>query len=184
MSKQKTLEDLPDVAPINTPEQVEAQENLDNSVTLDFSSKADSGGTEFLPLEEDVFYEFSVEKAEVRERPVYDNPTEMEKVIMVQFIVEGRTDGKDIKDVEGTVQGPGTRKIWEWLSTTATGFAGSGKPSRTRMCIYSLLNKDLEEEFKGVKTGELLEKGCKAMLEIKTKKDGTKINKVFKYSPL
>ena len=103
---------------------------------------------------------------------------------MIQFTVDNRTDGEDIKDVEGAVQEPGMRKIWEWLSTTATGFAGSGKPSRTRMCIYSLLDKDLEEEFKGIKVEDLVGKQCKAMLEIKTKKDGTKINKVFKYSAI
>jgi len=168
---------------VKTPAEVVAQDELENLVTLDFASKEDSKQTDFLPLEENI-YKMTVDKAEVRQRPNYNDPSVMENVIMITFSVEGTVSGEPIKDINGNIQEPNSRKFWEFLSTTAKGFRGDGKPSKTRACIFALMGKDLQDEFKGVKTEDLEGKSCKVMLELKDKKDGTLKNSAVKYSIL
>ena len=167
----------------NTPEEIAAQEALNSSVTLDLASKADSGSTNFLPLEED-FYKMTVEKSEVRERPNYTDPSVMEKVIMITFSIDGTVSGTPVKDINGVEQKPGERKFWEFLSTTALGFTGGGQPSKTRACICALNKVDATKELKGIKIEELIGKSCKVMMSIKDKKDGEKKNYAAKYSIL
>lgn len=181
----KTAEDnTNELADVKTPGEVQAQEDLNSSVSLDFSSKKDAETGGFNPLENDVWYIITCDKAEVRERPSYDDPSTLEKVIWLQFTFDKREDGKPIKDSEGEEQKEGARLWWEWLSTTATGFKVTGSPSKTRACIYALLGKDIEEEFTGVKVEDLLGKSCKVMLEPHKRKDGSPANKALKYVSL
>jgi len=167
-----------------TPEEVADAMALKESVSLDFTSKEDSGGTQFKPLEPDTFYKFTVDAVEVRERPQYDNPSATEKVIMITFTVDENLTGTDIYDIDGIKQEPGVRKYWEFLSTTALGFTSGGEPSKTRMCICALLGKDVEDDFALNDLDELLDKSCKAMLSLVKKQDGSPKNKVLKYSSI
>jgi hypothetical protein len=167
-----------------TPEEVREQEELKKETSLEFTAKGESGGSEFMPLEDDVFYRLVVDKVEVRNRPKYDDPSVIEKIIMLTFTVDGRDDGKDIKDIEDNVQEDGVRKFWEFLSTTATGFTSAGEPSKTRACICALLDKDPEDTFALNDVDSLVGKSCKGMFSLVKKQDGTVKNKCIRYKSL
>lgn len=166
-----------------TPEEVLAQEELNNSVSLDFASKEDSDVVGFLPLKEGQ-YEVTCQKAEVRERPKWGKPEEMENVLVITFQVDKCLTEDAIFDVEDQEQEPETRLHWEWLSTTSMGFHPSGSPSKTRSCLSALLGVDPEEKFSVPNISELEGKRAKVFLEVGFKKDGSKFMKSIKYSKI
>jgi len=168
-----------------SPEEVAKQEELNASVSFSLPSKEDSAGqSKFCPLNEDVFYEMTVSKAEVRERPNYNDPSAMEKVVMLAFVIDKTTTGEPILDINGKVQNNGERMFWEFLSTTATGFKADNTPSKTRACLCALMNTDVNAPLKISSIEELIGKKCKVRLGIKEKKDGEKKNYAEKYKSL
>jgi hypothetical protein len=153
--------------------------------TIDFKSKEDSSKSEFVPLKAGV-YELSVLSAKVEERPVYNKPTEMEKVIQMTYFVEKSCDGGPIMNIEGGEEKDGVRRLWDSLSMTATGYKNGGtEPSKTRACVCALkgVNPDLPFTFSSLK--EIDDKHCKAFIDVvNRKKDGQKANKISKYMSL
>jgi len=170
---------------VKTPQEVEAQDQLNAATLISFASKDDlkSGKDGFAPLDENI-YKVTVSRAEVRERPNYDDKSVMEMVIMIEFDIDGTKSGDPVMDINGEEQKEGFRKYWEWLNPAATGFRGDGKPSKTRECISALMGTSVEDELPGISVDELYGKSCYAMLEVTSKQDGTKKNKAVKFSKI
>ena len=166
---------------VKTPEEVAAQDELNASVTISFGSKDEVSKGGFLPLDEDI-YLMTVAKAEVRERPNWDDKTILEKVIMLEFDVDSTKGGGAIVDLDGKEQANGTRKHWAWLNPQATGFRGDGKPSKFRECICALLKQDVNDQLQGLAVDDLVGKSAYIMLEVEAEKDGSKTNKSVKFS--
>ena len=152
---------------------------------LDFLSKEDSAKSEFQPLKTGI-YQLYVDKAELIERPSYNDPSIAEKVIQLTLIVMSTQDGSTIKDIEGTEQNGGFRKLWDSLSTTAVGFKNGGtEPSKTRAAICAFTKNNPDAPFKLNSLDEVRGKECLAFVDVvNRKRDGAKVNKISKYMPL
>lgn len=167
---------------VKSPAEVAAQDELNSKAKVNFASKEDAENEEFIPLEEDVFYKVTVEKAEAKEYPRYNEAGTELKIVLV-FSIDKRMDGETIKDTQGGIHEDGKRKFWEFLSTESTGF-WHGKPGKTRSCVSALLNTDPEAEFGFNGPEDLVGKSCQVRLAVAQKKDGTMINKADKYKSL
>ena len=134
----------------------------------------------FIPLADNL-YVLEVQDVKEETGPTYDGKGEQEQVI-VTFKVKQPVDGSEMVDIEG--QYPKNDLLKVWLNPAAISFnTRTNQPHKARQVLTAIMGVPVESPLEIKSWDDLVGKKVKAYVSVTTKPDGTKSNKLDKFSP-
>jgi len=135
---------------------------------------------QFVPLTENL-YVLEVQDAISEMGTTYDGKGEQEQIV-ITFKVLKPLDGGDLIDIEGNYPTSDTMKVW--CNPAAVGFnRKTNQPHKTRQVLTAILGVPVESPIEIEGWDDLIGKKVKAYISLTTRPDGSKGNKLDKFSP-
>lgn len=134
---------------------------------------------QFIPLADNL-YVLEVHDVKLEMGQTYDGTGEEEKIV-ITFKVKNTIDGTPLIDIEGNY--PKNDLLKTWCNPKSVGFnVKTNQPHKTRQILTAILGIPIESPIEINDWNDLVGKKVKAYISVTNKTDGTKGNKLDKFS--